>query len=91
MSWRTGKVFGDAPNVAARLEVAAEPGSVLVKTNVHRQIAGRAHRQAGVPPDTSLCHAGRPSPGLRRLAILRERLSIERASARRSSAESRAD
>jgi class 3 adenylate cyclase/predicted ATPase len=35
-----GEVFGDAPNVAARVEAAAEPGSVLVTTNVHRQIAG---------------------------------------------------
>jgi class 3 adenylate cyclase len=37
---RTGEVFGDAPNVAARVEAAAEPGSVLVTMNVQRQIAG---------------------------------------------------
>src|SRR5208337_1706798 len=36
----TGEVFGDAPNVAARVEAAAEPGSVLVTLNVLRQVAG---------------------------------------------------
>jgi predicted ATPase len=33
-------VFGDAPNVAARVQAAAEPGSVLVTMNVQRQVAG---------------------------------------------------
>src|SRR5208282_1887441 len=36
----TGEVFGDVPNVAARVEAAAEPGSVLVTLNVLRQVAG---------------------------------------------------
>ena len=36
----TGEVFGDAPNVAARVQAAAEPGSVLVTTNVQRQVGG---------------------------------------------------
>ena len=35
-----GEVFGDAPNVAARVQAAAEPGSILVTRNVQRQIAG---------------------------------------------------
>src|SRR6516164_7020778 len=36
----TGEVFGDAPNVAARVQAAAEPGSVLITLNVQRQVAG---------------------------------------------------
>src|SRR5271166_6628073 len=36
----SGEVFGDAPNVAARVQAAAEPGSVLVTMNVQRQVAG---------------------------------------------------
>jgi class 3 adenylate cyclase/tetratricopeptide (TPR) repeat protein len=36
----TGEVFGDAPNVAGRVQAAADPGSVLVTTNVQLQVAG---------------------------------------------------
>jgi TolB-like protein/class 3 adenylate cyclase/tetratricopeptide (TPR) repeat protein len=36
----TGEVFGDAPNVAGRVQTAAEPGSVLVTMNVLRQVTG---------------------------------------------------
>ena len=36
----TGEVFGDAPNVAARVLTAAEPGTVLVTINVLRQVPG---------------------------------------------------
>ena len=35
-----GEVFGEAPNVAARVQAAAEPGSVLVTESVQRQVAG---------------------------------------------------
>jgi class 3 adenylate cyclase/predicted ATPase len=35
-----GGVFGRAPSIAARVEAAAEPGSVLVTANVQRQVAG---------------------------------------------------
>ena len=36
----TGEVFGDAPNVAARTQAAAEPGNALVTAAVQRHIAG---------------------------------------------------
>src|SRR6516162_8503 len=36
----TGEVFGEAPNMAARVQAAAEPGSVLITMNVQRQVAG---------------------------------------------------
>ena len=35
-----GEVFGEAPNVAARVQAAAEPGTVLVTTSVQRQTVG---------------------------------------------------
>ena len=36
----TGEVFGDAPNIAARVQGLAEPRSVLMTANVQRQAAG---------------------------------------------------
>src|SRR3984957_9268551 len=36
----TGEVFGEAPNVAARVQALAEPGAVLVTAAVQRQVAG---------------------------------------------------
>ena len=33
-------MFGEAPNVAARVQAEAEPGSVLITLNVQRQVAG---------------------------------------------------
>ena len=35
-----GEVFGEAPNVAARVQAEAEPGSVLITLNVQRQGGG---------------------------------------------------
>jgi class 3 adenylate cyclase len=35
-----GEMIGDAPNIAARVQTAAEPGSVLVTANVLRQVPG---------------------------------------------------
>jgi class 3 adenylate cyclase len=36
----TGEVFGDPPNIAARVQSAAEPGSILITAAVQRQTAG---------------------------------------------------
>ena len=36
----TGEVFGEAPNIAARVQAFAEPGTIVVTANVHRQVAG---------------------------------------------------
>src|ERR1700757_2043185 len=35
-----GEIYGDAPNVAARVQALAEPGTVVVTARVQRQIAG---------------------------------------------------
>jgi class 3 adenylate cyclase len=35
-----GEIFGDAPNVAARVQALAEPGAVLVTARLQRQVAG---------------------------------------------------
>ena len=56
-----GEVFGEAPNVAARVQAAADPGSVLVTGSVQRQVAGLfvveekgAHEFKGVAQPLSL-------------------------------------
>ncbi|HWY81717.1 MAG TPA: AAA family ATPase, partial [Roseiarcus sp.] len=36
----SGEVFGEAPNIAARVQAAADPGTVLVTASVNRQTAG---------------------------------------------------
>src|ERR1700722_8427298 len=36
----TGDVFGEAPNIAARVQAAAEPGAILVTSTVQQQVAG---------------------------------------------------
>jgi hypothetical protein len=35
-----GEIFGDTPNVAARVQALAEPGAVLITARVQRQVAG---------------------------------------------------
>ena len=67
-----GEVFGEAPNVAARVQAAAEPGTVLVTASVQRQTAGLfvaedrgAHQLRGVPAPTTLYRIVRASGGRR--------------------------
>jgi class 3 adenylate cyclase/predicted ATPase len=68
-----GEVFGEAPNVAARVQAAAEPGTVLVTGSVQRQVAGLfvveekgAHELKGVAKPISLYRVVRASGGGRR-------------------------
>ena len=69
----TGEVFGEAPNIAARAQAAAKPGSVLITGNVQRQVAGLfvaeeagAHELKGVPEPVNLYRVVRTSGGGRR-------------------------
>ena len=69
----SGEVFGDAPNVAARVQAAAEPGSVLITMNVQRQVAGLfvaeeqgAQELKGVAEPVQLFRIVRASGGGRR-------------------------
>jgi class 3 adenylate cyclase len=68
----TGEVFGEAPNIAARAQGLAEPGTVLVTANVQRQTAGLfvaedkgAHELKGVPAPVTLYRIVRASGGRR--------------------------
>jgi class 3 adenylate cyclase len=69
----TGEVFGDAPNVAARVQALADPGTVLITARVQRQIAGLfvaedrgAHALKGAPEPTTLYRIIRGSGAGRR-------------------------
>ena len=69
----TGEVFGDAPNLAARVQAEAEPGSVLITLNVQRQVAGlfvaeeqSARELKGVSHPVQLFRIARASGGGRR-------------------------
>jgi class 3 adenylate cyclase/predicted ATPase len=69
-----GEIFGDAPNVAARVQAFAEPGTVLVTARVQRQIAGLfvaeergSHALKGVPDASMLFCLVRASGGGRRV------------------------
>jgi class 3 adenylate cyclase len=65
-----GEIFGDVPNIAARAQALAEPGSVVVTARVQRQLAGLfvaeergSHDLKGVPEPVTLylivrAHAG---------------------------------
>ena len=69
----TGEIFGDVPNVAARAQALAEPGSVVVTARVQRQVAGLfvadergSHELKGVPEPVTLFRIVRASGGGRR-------------------------
>jgi class 3 adenylate cyclase/predicted ATPase len=68
-----GEIFGDGPNIAARVQALAEPGTVLVTASVQRQVAGLfvaddrgAHALRGAPEPTTLYRIVRASGGGRR-------------------------
>ena len=60
-----GEVFGEAPNVAARVQAVAEPGAVIVTATVHRQVASlfvaedKGPRLKGCSADDALSHRSR--------------------------------
>ena len=67
-----GEIFGDAPNIAARVQALAEPGAVMVTARVQRQVAGLfvaedhgAHALKGAPEPTTLFRIVRASGGRR--------------------------
>ena len=69
----SGEVFGEAPNVAARVQTLAEAGTVVVTGSVHRQVAGLfvaedkgAQELRGAPAPVSLYRIVRASGGGRR-------------------------
>ena len=68
-----GEIYGDAPNLAARVQALAEPGTVVVTARVQRQIAGLfvaeecgSHELKGVPKSVTLFRLVRASGGGRR-------------------------
>jgi class 3 adenylate cyclase len=68
----TGEVFGEAPNVAARVQALAEPGAILVTAVVQKQVAGLfvaedkgPHALRGVSAPVTLYRIVRASSGRR--------------------------
>jgi class 3 adenylate cyclase len=66
----TGEIYGDAPNIAARVQALAEPGTVVVTARVQRQVAGLfvaeergTHELKGVPEPVTLFRLVRASGG----------------------------
>jgi class 3 adenylate cyclase len=69
----TGEIFGDVPNISARAQALAEPGSVVITARVQRQIAGLfvveergSHELKGVPEPVTLYRIVRASGAGRR-------------------------
>ena len=67
-----GEIFGDAPNVAARVQALAEPGTIMVTARVQRQVSGLfvaedrgAHFLRGAREPTTLFRIVRGSGGRR--------------------------
>jgi class 3 adenylate cyclase len=67
-----GEIFGDAPNVAARVQALAEPGTVLVTARVQHQVSGLfvaedrgSHLLKDAPEPTTLFRIVRGSGGRR--------------------------
>jgi class 3 adenylate cyclase/tetratricopeptide (TPR) repeat protein len=65
---KDAEVFGDVPNIAARVQSAAEPDTVLITASVHRLISGLfivenagARDLKGVPAPIELFHVIRPT------------------------------
>jgi len=61
-------VFGDAPNIAARVQAVAEPGTVLITADTHRLVSGlfvvearRARELKGVAKPVELYRVVRPT------------------------------
>ncbi|WFU37570.1 AAA family ATPase [Bradyrhizobium sp. CB82] len=68
-----GEIYGDAPNVAARVQALAEPGTIVVTARVQHQVAGLfvvegrgSHELKGVPEAVTLYRLVRASGGGRR-------------------------
>jgi class 3 adenylate cyclase len=68
----TGEVFGEAPNIAARVQALADPGTILITAAMQRQVAGLfvaedrgAHQLKGVPAPVTLYRLVRASGGRR--------------------------
>src|SRR6516225_176905 len=68
-----GEIYGDAPNIAARVQAMAEPGTVVVTARIQHQVAGLfvveergSHELKGVPEPVVLFRMVRASGGGRR-------------------------
>src|SRR5277367_3564677 len=68
-----GEIYGDAPNVAARVQALAAPGTVVVTARVQRSVAGLfvaeergSHQLKGVPDPVTLFRLIRASGAGRR-------------------------
>ena len=68
-----GEIYGDAPNIAARVQALAEPGTVIITARVQHQVAGLfvveergRHELRGVPEPVMLYRLVRASGGGRR-------------------------